>query len=468
MEPVLLLSNYKSSRLPPYGEMSNPTISGKTSLRFFAVVEYEDDYVQPMILAALASRLPQGSYWTFSSTSEISKSTKPVLHISSYERLLFDDILAHPDKYLSNAYIIRKALIRKHHLGATTHEWLAKHPSSILATNFKPSNDFELDYAEFLDDALDDYEAVELQASCLMNEDKDPKDREWWILKPGMSDRGQGIRLFSTRAELQSIFDKWESENPESDDEEDGKDDSNNDVPGNHKNEESKDFIMTSHLRHFVTQEYIHPPLLLAGNPHKFHIRTYVVAVGSLKVYVYRPMLALFASTPYTPPWTSSSPEEIDLTAHLTNTCLQNGTSDRSVQAFWSLPCSQPSLSSSDTWKEDIFKQICSITGEIFEAAARGQMIHFQTLPNAFEIFGLDFLVDGKGLTWLLEVNAFPDFKQTGEELSGLIQGLWNGVVDVAVAPFFKVEQENLKRDNREDGEQDSLVLVRDLDLGRS
>ncbi len=443
--------------------MRNLTISRKTTPEFFAWVDYEDDYVQPMILAALASRLPQGSYKIVSSTSGIPDFMKPILHIRSYERLPFDDIMAHPDTYLANAYIIRKALIRKHYLSITARNWIAKHPSTILATNMKPSCDFELDYAEFLDDAL--VEAWELQASFQKNEDKEPKDREWWILKPGMSDRGQGIRLFSTQAELQSIFEKWESERPDSDDGEDD-DDSNGEVSGKLHKQDSSDYIMTSQLRHFIAQPYVHPPLILPGNPYKFHIRTYVVAVGSLKVYVYRPMLALFASTPYTPPWSSSSSEKIDLTAHLTNTCLQDGTREGSVQAFWSLPSSQPSLQSSNTWQEDVFQQICSITGEIFEAAARGMMVHFQTLPNAFEIFGLDFLIDDKGIAWLLEVNAFPDFKQTGEELSGLIQGLWDGVVAVAVAvaPFFGMD--NLEV-HREDGEQNSMVLVRELDLGR-
>jgi len=89
-------------------------------------------------------------------------------------------------------------------------------------------------------------------------------------------------------------------------------------------------------------------------------------------------------------------------------------------------------------------------------------MVHFQTLPNAFEVFGVDFLVDAEGTAWLLEVNAFPDFKQTGEELKELIRGLWEGVVDLAVGPFFGVEGVG-----REEGRGNGMVLVRELDLGR-
>ena len=90
-------------------------------------------------------------------------------------------------------------------------------------------------------------------------------------------------------------------------------------------------------------------------------------------------------------------------------------------------------------------------------------MVHFQTLPNAFEVFGLDFLVDEKGTAWLLEVNAFPDFKQTGEELRGLVGGLWEGVVEVAIKGFFGA---GMKEEITENEEQ-NMVLVRQLDLGR-
>jgi tubulin---tyrosine ligase len=360
----------------------------------------------------------------------------------------------------------------------TANSWIVKQPSSILDTHVKPSCDFELDYAEFLDDAL--VEAWELQTSFRKNEVKDPADREWWILKPGMSDRGQGIRLFSTEAELQSIFEQWEAERPDSDGDDDSDDDKEEEegngneaeattVPlGDHDQQSSNDYIMTSQLRHFVAQPYIHPPLLLPSNPHKFHIRTYVLAVGALKIHVYRPMLALFASVPYRAPWATPAPAlstRSALLAHLTNTCLQDGSRDGAVRAFWSLPAHIPAMSlpaGIEDWREHVFMQICEVAGEVFEAAARGQMVHFQTLPNAFEVFGVDFLVDAEGTAWLLEVNAFPDFRQTGEELRELIGGLWEWVVDTAVAPFFGIE--TMKRD---DGKENGMVLVRDLDLGR-
>lgn len=82
-------------------------------------------------------------------------------------------------------------------------------------------------------------------------------------------------------------------------------------------------------LTHVHLQEYIARPLLIDPTPnrnttgHKFHLRVYVLAVGGLSVYVHHPYLALFAPTPYQHPSTSSSGDPVDLSSHLTNTCLQ-------------------------------------------------------------------------------------------------------------------------------------------------
>ncbi|KAF2727684.1 tubulin-tyrosine ligase [Polyplosphaeria fusca] len=299
-----------------------------------------------------------------------------------------------------------------------------------------------------------------------------------------MSERGQGIRLFSSEEELRGIFEEWDPPESDEEDEEeeggDGGDGGGEEHAGVHAGQAADtkegNGIITSQLRHFIAQPYIHPPLLIHlddAPPKKFHIRTYVLAVGALRVFVYKPMLALFAARPYVPPWESANDED-GLRAHLTNTCLQEtGEREGSVSLFWSLPSD---LSNSNVpagarsegkgWKEDMFDQICTVTGEVFEAAARSMGIHFQPLPNAFELFGLDFLVgvNGNGTlaAYLLEVNAFPDFRQTGEELKGLVQGLFEGVVDVGIAPFFG-HNGNGQHNTRDE----KMVKVLDIDLGR-
>ncbi|PHH59812.1 hypothetical protein CDD81_2551 [Ophiocordyceps australis] len=404
-----------------------------------AVVAYDDGYVEPLVVSAFKSLIPAKLLNLTCHLPKQAYSPAPgskSVHVVPYEVLDFEAAAAHPQTLLINSYMIRKALIRKHFLSATVDHWVAKKPDSCLARHVKRSEAFELDYAEFLDDAL--IEAFDLREGMQRNMETggSPEQREWWILKPGMSDRGQGIRLFSSMDELQAIFDEWEEERPDSDGEQD--------------EQEGGDYITTSHLRHFVAQPYIHPPLLLPSDPRKFHIRTYVLATGSLSVHVFRPMLALFAAKPYVAPWEH---EAVDLDSHLTNTCLQGSSSGAkdSVAQFWDLGLPQATL-------ESIFHEICTITGELFEAAARAMPVHFQTLPNAFEVFGLDFLVDGGKRTWLLEVNAFPDFRQTGAQLSGLVERFWKGVVREAVLPFCGIEG------GRGDGD---MVLVKRMDLGR-
>jgi tubulin--tyrosine ligase len=445
-------------------ENSNP------DSKIYALINYEDPYVQPLILSALENRLPKSAYELITSISQLPSPTSRFLQLVQYESIDFDHLMEHSSTSLANAYVIRKALIRKHYLSTTISNWITKYPESVLKEHVKPSVEFEVDYAEFLDDAL--VEAWELKESWARNEALEEKGegerKEWWILKPGMSDRGQGIRLFSTEEELTAIFEEWD---PESDDEDD-----------DHADTEQKDSgngIITSQLRHFIAQPYIHPPLLLqppASSPtsslRKFHIRTYVLATGVLQIHVYRPMLALFAARAYVPPWDQVLQEDRDeaMRAHLTNTCLQeSGDREGSVGLFWSLPDSLPAqpsdvkLEASPDWKQNVFTEICAITSETFEAAARGMSIHFQPLPNAFEIFGLDFMVgvepDGTLNTYLLEVNAFPDFRQTGDEFSGMVEGLFGGVVDRAVGGFFGVDAE--------DGGEGEMVKVLDVDLGR-
>lgn len=424
--------------------------------QFRALIAYEDEYVQPLILNAFESLLPKDLVKITSAlesqNSEVSaekwlaSANSRALQITPYETIDFEYAASHDESYLINSYMIRKALIRKHYISTTMDHWVAKNPTSVLKKHMKRSDAFEVDYAEFLDDAL--IEAFDLRESLDRNQAvENEQDQEWWILKPGMSDRGQGIRLFSTMDQLQEIFDTWEAERPDSDDE-DEIEDADRDTTG----DEAGDYITASHLRHFVAQPYIHPPLLMGEGGHKFHIRTYVLCVGSLQVYVYKHMLALFAAKPYSPPW--ESPD--DLETFLTNTCIQESPNDNTVQRFWNLPLPKEKL-------DAIFAQICGVTGEIFEAAARAMPIHFQTMPNAFEVFGLDYLVDADGTAWLLEINAFPDFKQTGGDLQEIVQGFWKGVVREAVVPFFGINEAALLST---DG-SDDMVPVRSVDLGR-
>lgn len=137
----------------------------------------------------------------------------------------------------------------------------------------------------------------------------------------------------------------------------------------------------------FAWQEYVSNPLLLdpseSSDEHgtKFHLRVYVVAVGGVTVYVHHPYLALFASTAYSlPSETASETGQFDLSAHLTNTCLQTSVLGQdapriSVSTLQSMagkivlggPSKGEKLGEGRI--RQIETRVCGAVGEIFKAA---------------------------------------------------------------------------------------------------
>ncbi|KAL8756498.1 MAG: hypothetical protein Q9199_002904 [Rusavskia elegans] len=405
--------------------------------KFYAFIDYEDSYTHAIIRAAFSSMVSPEDYILIPTIDDLPSPSSPSFQIRSYESIPFQHLHDHTRTALANSYVIRKALIRKHYLAHTVRSYLVKYPDSELRNHVPVTVDFEVDYAEFLDEAL--VEAYELGESFMRNEGKDASDREWWILKPSMTNGGIGIRLFSTEQELHDIFNQWEVDQPKSEDEDDAEEVQSatpDAEPCKTRNFDSG--IITSQVRHFIAQPYIHPLLLPEYQNRKFHIRTYVLSVGAVRVYVYTQMLALFAEVPYHAPGTSVESQvngdikgTMDMRPHLTNTCLQATSSSTTptvlpLNTLTSSLLPPPLLSSITT-------QIYTTTSTLFRAAVV-QPTNFQPLPNAFEVFGLDWLVDPEGKVHLLEVNAFPDFKQSGkEEGRSVVEGLWRGVLGVVL-----------------------------------
>ncbi|EIN13498.1 tubulin-tyrosine ligase [Punctularia strigosozonata HHB-11173 SS5] len=379
----------------------------------------------------------------------------------------YDDIdhdLTHSEAgVLASSYTIRKALIRKHYLARCIHAYTTKHTTSKLVRSVPRSWDIEISFADELEDMWTD-ELWDLAQNMA--------PERWWILKPGMADRGMGIRLFNSQDDLQRIFEEFEGDSDEEDDEGEG-----------------ATAVVTSQLRHFVIQEYIPNPLLMDPNDiplqplsgsdngksrqgHKFHLRAYCVASGALTVYLYTRILALFSAVPYTTPTPQDGKHgaDIDLTPHLTNTSLQAHRGEEGVRLLdelaghrvYSTPSRDDGVTT--TLKEediaDIKDQISAILGETFKAA-QATPIHFQALPNAFELFGIDFLVSdnsgsvssespddqSKFQVHLLEVNSEPAIELTGPRLHWILEDLFVSIGKVCVEPFFgdhSVEDWNL------------------------
>lgn len=153
---------------------------------------------------------------------------KPLLQWCTYDAMDHELTLKYPSTVLSSSYTIRKALIRKHFLHRCIHAYTTKHEESILRNGSPRTWDIEISFADELDDMWTDelWDLAELLESR----------NKWFILKPGMADRGMGIRLFNSKQALQKIFEEFDGNSDEEDDE----DENTN--------------VVTSQLRHFVIQ----------------------------------------------------------------------------------------------------------------------------------------------------------------------------------------------------------------------
>ncbi|KAI0374272.1 tubulin-tyrosine ligase [Pilatotrama ljubarskyi] len=403
-------------------------------------------------------------------------------------------------KVLSSSYVIRKALIRKHFLSRCIHNYLTKHPDSILSWGVPRTWELELSFADELDELWGD------DLYDLSDEIDKGDPAKWWILKPGMADRGMGLRLFRTKEQLQAIFEEFEQDDSEDEaGDEEGRDAERRDTA-----------VVTSQLRHFVIQEYLGNPLLLdpaevpldgsqAPPPqnlhgHKFHLRVYCVASGAIKLYVYDRILALFSAVPYTPPsqqGRNDDTDELDLAAHLTNTSLQTDRGEAGVrlldelvgchvlsspahgpgrqqpkprramgqamdpdsisaakqqQAEGTSDAQFPTVTSDDV--SEIKRQIAGVLSETFKAAVE-MSVHFQPLPNAFELYGIDFVVTHdpspiaprKFQVNLLEINSEPAIELTGPRLTWILEDLFKGIAKTCIVPFFATDGSPVRDD---------------------
>lgn len=159
--------------------------------------------------------------------SSIPSSFSNLLQWSTYDNMDHELTHINHEHVLSSSYTIRKALVRKHFLSHCIHSYLTKHETSPLKQALPCTWEVDISFADELDEMWTD-ELWEL-GDELQNQDK------WWIIKPGMADRGMGIRLFNSKESLQTIFEEFE---------------------GDSENEEDNDStaVVTSQLRHFVIQ----------------------------------------------------------------------------------------------------------------------------------------------------------------------------------------------------------------------
>ena len=351
-----------------------------------AHVDLDCPYLREVVLHEFAKR----QAWTVQQGDSELTSGDAVFTWAEYERFDWERVLA--GSLHASAYCVRKGLIRKSNLAFSVKKWVSKHPDSVLATGVPETLLFEFWDSEYLDEALADvYEVRDMKTD----------GTEWWILKPSMTNQARGILVFNHLAQLRAALCEEGAED----------------------------------VREWVLQRYIHPPLLVGGR--KFHLRVYALAVGALRVYVFRDVLTLFSLAEY-------SDDPSDVAAHLTNTCRQAPANEEQEAACVGLLTTLPDrlaaegalpLEEAQQRCAAVFADAAALVGEAF--AAVSSELSFMPLDNAFELFGFDLLVDASWKVWLLEANAEPDFVQTGNALKAVVEGVVASTLQESIDTWF-------------------------------
>ncbi|KAA1076187.1 hypothetical protein PGT21_035578 [Puccinia graminis f. sp. tritici] len=405
-----------------------------------------NEYTLGCLLPAIEHGLPEWTILVDHKTSDLGPAGRlGSVQWSDYDHIEWAALKAFPHQTLFNAYPIRKALIRKNYLIKAVEAYAVKNKlgqdddAGLQAIPIPKSYPFTLSFSDELDELWADelYELAGELSSNELSDNNDPHPIKLWILKPALADKAQGIRLFRSREELYEIFSEFErleelleEQSQEPDDQQQADQEA--------KVEQHQTWVSVSQMRDWIIQEYISNPLLIdpakpetystdssldRSSFHKHHLRVYVLAVGALSVYVYEDILSLFSSKAYT------LDDLNDLGVHLTNTCLQESLSGGGGGGSTG---ERPQVTVSiANHPVQVLDQIDAILANLFGFVAQNDPINFQLNPNCFEIFGIDFLVDHNLKVWLLEINAGPDFGQTGQDLKPTIEKLFTSTINV-------------------------------------
>lgn len=182
------------------------------------------------------------------------QSFSKLIQWSSYDEI--DHVLTHSAHHdarvqvRSSSYVIRKALIRKHFLSRCIHSYSTKNPHSVLRTAVPRTWEIEISFADELDDLWADelWDLSDILDKSIAPESPPETDDRWWILKPGMADRGMGIRLFNSRDGLRRVLEEFDDDDQGGDGDNDDDDDDGAATPRDDTS------IVISQLRNFVIQ----------------------------------------------------------------------------------------------------------------------------------------------------------------------------------------------------------------------
>eukprot|EP00747_Dinoflagellata_sp_TGD_P210453 gnl/TRDRNA2_/TRDRNA2_83724_c0_seq1.p1 gnl/TRDRNA2_/TRDRNA2_83724_c0~~gnl/TRDRNA2_/TRDRNA2_83724_c0_seq1.p1 ORF type:complete len:408 (+),score=72.84 gnl/TRDRNA2_/TRDRNA2_83724_c0_seq1:40-1224(+) len=153
----------------------------------------------------------------------------------------------------------------------------------------------------------------------------------------------------------------------------------------------------------WVLQNYVQP-MLYHGR--KFHLRVLVLCVGDLQAYAHENVRVLLATEDFG----LGREDALRRFAHVTNMGASGAHPEyNEASQNLSLSC----VGQGEACR--IFADVIQVLGDTLVAICADTRRHFFTLPNCWELFGADFLVeDISGRVMLLEINASPSMAMYG------------------------------------------------------
>lgn len=204
-----------------------------------------------------------------------------------------------------------------------------------------------------------------------------------WLLKPGCSSRGRGIKIYKTYERVVNRVN-----------------------------------LLKGNTRLWVAQKCIENPLIVEGR--KFDIRQWVLVTdwNPLTIWCYKESYVRFCVQAYDPKGDSRK-------NHLTNNSVQKKYAefdDNEIEGnMWSREEFADHLESErggDIWEENLWPQI----KKYVKASLQSVQDQVDNRKNSFEFFGYDFMVDEDLRVWLIEVNSSPSMDMGTPTTERLVQ----------------------------------------------
>ncbi|CAK56346.1 unnamed protein product (macronuclear) [Paramecium tetraurelia] len=255
-----------------------------------------------------------------------------------------------------------------------------------------------------------------------MQETLTSKSQYLWLLKPADWNRGEGVHVFNTLEEVETLIKSYYY----------GK--------GNYE------------CKEFVIQKYIERPLLLSGR--KFDIRCWVLVSQEMQYFLFKEAYIRTSGTAF-------SLDNKDRYIHLTNNAVQKnaqnyGQFEDGNQL--SLNRFQQLLDQQET-TYNFRKQGWPMIKDVVKITMNSTRMNKRNRKYGMQLLGYDFMIDENLKLWLIEVNANPCLEESSNLLKMLIPRMLDDAFKLTLDQVFTPEvdfgvwQPKFKVDEYEDQE---------------